>query len=304
MLLAMPLTPLSFHAAIMQSDAQTQGDATGNSSIWDTLVEKLNCSSSSSHLKCVQGLPASTIRSVLDSTGLLFYPAVDNKTYMADVSASIASKQFARVPILLGTNANEGRAFGFGLGFDPFPSGVSLEAAVHALLPTLIPILPKLPSQYPPSLVNNSYEFISQIITDLEFLCHTSVLSNTLNTQGYNIWRYFYNTTFANSAPPQFIDAGVYHSAEIPQVFGTYSAGDVWAPSTPFQMLFSQFMQTTWANFAKYPALGPGWPRLGSEGGREIGDLGSNGRVITLADVQGVDHICEIYQSAGLIVGL
>lgn len=43
---------------------------------------------------------------------------------------------------------------------------------------------------------------------------------------------------------------------------------------TPTQIALSKYMQGAWAGFAKDPSNGPGWPRLGSALGIEMGILG------------------------------
>jgi len=49
----------------------------------------------------------------------------------------------------------------------------------------------------------------------------------------------------------------VYHSSEIPLVFGTYQYNP--ANTTTQEYALSQSMMTAWAKFAKNPAGGPGW---------------------------------------------
>jgi carboxylesterase 2 len=56
-------------------------------------------------------------------------------------------------------------------------------------------------------------------------------------------------------------------------VFGTYPA----AGATADQISLSKYMQGAWASFAKNPSGGPGWPKLGSALGVELGLLGGKG---------------------------
>lgn len=71
------------------------------------------------------------------------------------------------------------------------------------------------------------------------------------------VWRYYYEGAFPNTQT--FPEAGAYHSSEIPEVFGTYGiAGN----PTANEVSLSKYMQTAWANFAKNPSNGPGWPQL------------------------------------------
>jgi carboxylesterase 2 len=46
------------------------------------------------------------------------------------------------------------------------------------------------------------------------------------------------------------------------------------AGATADQISLSKYMQGAWAGFAKNPSGGPGWPKLGSALGVELGLLG------------------------------
>lgn len=39
-------------------------------------------------------------------------------------------------------------------------------------------------------------------------------------------------------------------------------------------------MQTAWANFAKDPVAGPGWDKVGTPGGKDLGHFNYNGQLI------------------------
>jgi hypothetical protein len=69
------------------------------------------------------------------------------------------------------------------------------------------------------------------------------------------------------------IDLGVYHSSEIPMVFGTFSRLN----NTAQEVALSQFLQSAWAGFATNPVNGPGWNQVGTFGGDDLGLLGTEG---------------------------
>ena len=96
--------------------------------------------------------------------------------------------------------------------------------------------------------------------------------------------RYFYNASFPNVE--LFPGAGVYHSAEIVSVFGTYPREG----ATAEQIALSNVMQKTWAGFAKEPYAGPGWGQVPA-----VGVFGEEGlRVKTYWDVD--EGFCELYK--------
>jgi carboxylesterase type B len=73
-------------------------------------------------------------------------------------------------------------------------------------------------------------------------------------------------------------DLGVYHSSEIPLVFGTYPRVN----DTKEEIQLSRFMQHAWACFAKNPTAGPGWKLYPN-----IGVLGTFGKGLEV-DLDGV----------------
>jgi hypothetical protein len=54
-------------------------------------------------------------------------------------------------------------------------------------------------------------------------------------------------------------------------------------------------MQTAWANFAKNPATGPGWDKVGSLDGKDLGHFNYNGELIQDSS-EFVNRNCGLYQ--------
>lgn len=83
-------------------------------------------------------------------------------------------------------------------------------------------------------------------------------------------------------------------------MFGTYSVSNQFGTVTTQQIDLSAFMQKTWAGFAKNPAGGVGWPRVGSALGKELGLLGSNGSSgVTVVNTLVADYPCPVYAPIG-----
>ncbi|KAB8221001.1 Alpha/Beta hydrolase protein [Aspergillus novoparasiticus] len=103
------------------------------------------------------------------------------------------------------------------------------------------------------------------------------------------VWRYRYSPEFPNLTP--YDDAGAYHGAELPQVFGTYNA----TTATENQIALSAFMQKTWTDFAKDPENGPGWPSLNEDS--KLADFGNdeNPQGITLIEAKDADKNCGVW---------
>lgn len=77
---------------------------------WDALAAALDCPGNySSNLTCVRAAPADTIRTIIDEQELIFNPVADNITLVSDPAEMRLSGNIAHIPVLGGTNAQEGR---------------------------------------------------------------------------------------------------------------------------------------------------------------------------------------------------
>lgn len=142
----------------------------------------------------------------------------------------------------------------------------------------------------------------NRIATDLLFTCTTSSLSNYLALNGYTTYRYRYDAVFPSIST--FANAGAYHTAEIPEVFGTYPLLNEFGTATQQQIDLSAFMQKTWANFAKSPNSSPGWPKILSIG-NELGALGKDGSSgVTVISKLGADYACPLYAGIAELLGV
>ncbi|RSL43063.1 hypothetical protein CEP54_015240 [Fusarium duplospermum] len=230
-LLINPPSPPQFHAAILQS--QAFGPQADNEKSWDTLVEELNCNKSnttSSDLECVANAKVDSIRSALQSRGLAFTPVFDNSTN-------------GPVPILIGTNADEGTLLASVM---PPP-----ELLLDGIFGNDTASKRLARSAYPADVTDD--ELKSLITTDYTYTCTTSMIARTAASTGQRVWRYYFNASFPNNQP--FPEAGVWHTSEIPLVFGTYNEDN---RTTAEQRRLSRTMQQAWGDFAKSPELGPG----------------------------------------------
>lgn len=284
-LLAHPPSPMPYRAAIMQSEATVTG-VNG----WPALVANLSCADATSPLTCMRAINASDITYAIEHLEITFSPVVDGITNSQDVAPLIKSGQFAQVPFVTGTDSQEGRVFEVGQN--------NLTAFLESEFPTLTALQTAIKAEYPPSVNMTDYEIISDVFTDIAFQCPTLTLSSLAASRGTNYtntWRYYYNATFPNIQP--YPDLGVFHSSEIPVVFGTYDA----STATATEVALSKHVQTAWANFAKYPMNGPGWPRVGYCAGNAsegvVGDIGGNGRknIRTVTSAQ-IDGHCAVLQ--------
>ncbi|GIZ43330.1 hypothetical protein CKM354_000656200 [Cercospora kikuchii] len=106
-LLANPPSPLPYHGAILQSQASNNiGDGVQS---WNEVVGHFGCDSASSSLDCLREVPATDLQAFITEENLQFPPHEDNATHTNNALPNIITGEFAQVPVLIGTNRDEGR---------------------------------------------------------------------------------------------------------------------------------------------------------------------------------------------------
>lgn len=146
---------------------------------WNLLVGSLGCATSSEELSCMRAIPGQTIRDTVANNSFIFTPA-PNQYYLEDAGPALFSPSAAHVPVLLGSNKDEGRAFAYSAGLD------NPLANVTAVLSTYLPsalvsiILAAAPIGQLP------YDAVSYALTNVAFLCSISELGAQLAGSGYS----------------------------------------------------------------------------------------------------------------------
>lgn len=245
-----------FRAAIAQSGQASYGstDRTASSvPAWRNLSKALGCPGSySSDLECVRAAPATKIRSIIDKQMLAFNPVADNVTQVSDPAGMRLAGNIAHIPVMGGTNAQEGRVFVVGQNDTNAylqSLGITDESAIEAI-----------EAAYPIGRdgIETPYDQIAQIFTEVVFQCPQAWWANDTASIGIPAWRYYFNASFVNTQG--YPGLGVYHSSEISIVFSTYPKVN----TTTQEYALSESMRGVWAKFAKNPAGGPGWSGVGT----------------------------------------
>ncbi|KAB8606240.1 hypothetical protein FH972_025870 [Carpinus fangiana] len=271
-ILAQPPSPLPFHGAILESQASV---LTGVGSLsYAATVANFRCTTAASPIDCLRKVPATDIKAFIEAQSLAFTPVNNDGTSTTDVRPSIASKKFANVPILIGHNAQDAAAFLAVAGID---NGTAvLDNVLSALHLNESGIVDTILTTYGGDVVDDAYTLASAVATDALFTCPTASLSAYLTTHSYSVWRYLYSASFPNlqlfKCPK---DGCAYHTSEIPLAWGTYPLDSFLGPATADEKALSKYMQGVWAGWAKNPKAGPGWPRVGTRLGHELGNIGS-----------------------------
>lgn len=122
-----------FRGAIMQSGGSISpgpSNYTGYQDLYDDLASKVNCSDVADTLQCLREVPFEELNSVLNGTdgnpAYSFSPVVDGDLLKNWGSVHLQQHEFVRVPIIAGTNTDEGSQFG--------PTGINTTAQFYSYL--------------------------------------------------------------------------------------------------------------------------------------------------------------------------
>ncbi|KAK3062992.1 hypothetical protein LTS18_002971 [Coniosporium uncinatum] len=267
-LLAQPPDPLPFRAAIMESEAA--GFQNGSQS-WTRISRNLGCTGDTT-LECMRKVPVTQLTAALSTgIGLSFGPVADDTTQSADVTNQINARTFADVPIIIGTNAEEGGAF------DPLNTDPSLYLAT--VFPGNASAAQAAADAYPAGSRNTA-----AVMTDFTFQCPAARIAQLTSDIGRPVWRYYFT----------YPEGRAIHGIEIRYVFGTYDR----TGATPYQAELSRYMMGAWASFAKDPSKGPGWVQVGSTS-EDVAVLGSNGTSAPVMRAPAeLDTRCSVFADA------
>ncbi|KAK8080209.1 alpha/beta-hydrolase [Apiospora hydei] len=213
-----------FRAAIQQSGVYESawvmdppGDVIGPAA-WPLLVKSLNCTSSkgnsssskismqssaeaAAELDCVRAAPADSIRALInDPTAFLsFYPVDDDITQLSNPDRARAEGHIAKIPLLIGTNANEGTMWtGSWTDLNSYTAAFPMLAPYAASLNTTYPLGGRGPNG---ELLADGWHVNAAIDTDMEYTCPASrVAQDAAFHLGLPVWRYWFNATFPNTA--------------------------------------------------------------------------------------------------------
>ncbi|OGM48131.1 carboxylesterase hlo [Aspergillus bombycis] len=293
-LITSPPDPVPFRAAIMESGEATLLAFMAGSD-WKALVNATNCQNKN-ELECVRAIPAKRLKEIAERKMLTFTPIPDGITWPKNphqnrLNSTNDSSKIARVPLLIGSNADECQTIV--AGQNAAEARVFLSGILGNNTARLQAILKEYPLGTPG--VKTERDRVAKILTEMGFQCPAQRVANDSASADIGTWLYYFNATFPNTNP--LAGSGAFHAAEIDLVFGTYAQEG----ATKVQKELSQVIQKTWAGFAKSPSAGPGWetvPQVGifGDGPKTEGDGVTQGLFQTV-DAKELHQRCQLYQS-------
>ncbi|KAF1982133.1 alpha/beta-hydrolase, partial [Aulographum hederae CBS 113979] len=255
--------------AMMMMNGNNNGRFNNGNSGWQELANALNCGNNGNFnnggggnsFQCIRNAPAELIKQIVQDRGLSFTPVYDGNTLPAGAERLRRDGRLNKVPIMIGSNANEATIF-LAAQTGGIPS-IDLQQVLQNMFPGNGNFQNQLRNLYPVGPgreFGSDFEAASQIATDYAFGCPAEQAARDSARTGVRTWRYMYNASFPNQ--DIFPGSKVYHSSEIPMVFGTYGSTPSQFPPTDLQRQLSSNMQNAWARFARSPNDGPGWNRV------------------------------------------
>ncbi|PTL81763.1 carboxylesterase family protein [Vitiosangium sp. GDMCC 1.1324] len=142
-----------------------------------------------------------------------FAPVVDGDVVPAAPRQLLAEGRYARVPLLLGTNADEGSLFTIRAKLD---SPAQYEEAVRARSPEHAEELLRI---YPVKDFASPHAAFDHLLRDALFLCPSRRLARTHVEHGQPVYTYHFTYAPKSFSGP-FMNLGAAHAAELPFVFG------------------------------------------------------------------------------------
>ena len=222
--LVSPLSEGLFSSAILESGpcdqakSKADGEAQGQ-----TLSVALGCDTETDELACLRGKSPAEVAQVLpqgpflfDGEGADWFPVIDGYNLPDDPPVMLASGDFAKVPVIVGANADEATIF-FVLAGDEF--AIENEADFEALADGILPGHgAEIVAEYPVADYETPQKAAEAAIGDAGFICASRRTAREIVEHGGTA--FLYNFSHAPEGA-LFSGLGSFHSAEVRYVFGT-----------------------------------------------------------------------------------
>ncbi|CUU57183.1 para-nitrobenzyl esterase [Parafrankia irregularis] len=232
---------------------------------------QMGCTDAATVLSCLRAVPVDRLMAAGGQADVLtdprWAPVTGSRTLPHPPEQALAAGSAARVPVLLGTVRDEGRAFT--VSYDP---GQKLTAERYAEI-----IRQQLPDRadavlaaYPAGAVS-ARERLAQVMTDRSFACPTARTADLLVGSGSRAFLYEFDVP---GLAPLLSDngTGATHSGEMTYLFPDRASSSTSTMTTAAERELSAAMLTYWTRFAATgdPNVAS---RAGSSGGQGEGAL-------------------------------
>ena len=293
-----------FTRAIIESGAcvsvpLAQAEAEG-----EAFAAKLGCSAPASQAACLRAKP---VAALLAAQAKVYFPKRDTPFMPMDLWAAVQAGNFAHVPVIVGSNRDEGRSFTEAdVGWSQERYDFWLHASFGSQASAVLKLYPYPVGDHDPAAV--AYQ-VAAINTDDGTLvgkgrvnteiggCGNLALTNALARYvPVYAYEFSHRTGPGWFATPGY-DWGAGHATELPYLYPQHDGGRTYAGLTPAEVDLSNDMVRYWGNFIKRGDPGsaglPQWPAYSSG---QFLSLDVGGRTAAVAVATFVDeHRCSFW---------
>jgi para-nitrobenzyl esterase len=231
----------------------------------------VGCTDPATALACLRTKPVADL--VAASGGFLsleWVPTLDGTVLPRTAQEALASGRYHRVPLVVGSNRDEGRLFvllQYHLALQRPITQQEYETAVRNLIGADAPAVL---ARYPSATYGSPDLALSAVLTDRLFACPAvaTVAAATRGDRGHGwghrtpVFQYEFDDPQAPPLiPDPFMPLGAYHSAELYSLFATIQGIPPSTPLTPAQRQLSDEMIRYWTTFARTGDPNPRWTR-------------------------------------------
>ena len=272
-----------------------------------SFAASLGCSDPATAAACLRAKPVSDLLNAPGGGLLSWAPVTGGSTLPLPVATAFAEGRYAHVPLLNGTNRDEGRFF-VALEFDALGHPLTAAQYQQILAASYGSNAAQVLAHYPLSAYASPDLAYASVLTDTLFSCPALQADNLA-------WRSrVYGYEFADPSPPNdfgltfSFPLGAAHSTELQYVFQRIPLLDTVPPFTPSQLALSDQMIGYWTRFAAtgdpngflgFPrtgAAGPYWPLFTPQRG-QIQDLVPRGTHPSTGFA--AEHQCAFWNQLG-----
>ncbi|MDB4930740.1 MAG: putative carboxylesterase [Myxococcaceae bacterium] len=254
-----PVSAGLFHRAITQSgpcsflitplrDEDARAPVQSAASQGRLFATAVGCGTATDVVACMRGKTVAEVLAAaprpieLERYGARYQPTIDGYILTETPWTSLTSGHFNRVPFITGSNQDEGTVFTRGMT-------IADEAAYRAAIATLLPEhVDAVVGLYPIAAFPNALAAFTAFAGDAVFGCSSRAQARLVAATGTPAYQYYFSKL--NQRANAVTMLGVYHSAEIPYVFGR----------------FTGFFARTDADTAVANAMGTAWTRFAASG--------------------------------------
>jgi len=283
-----------FQRAIVESGSYnaTQQSLTTAEAAGQAFATKAGCVGNTA--SCLRALPVSTILGNEDPVG--YTPDVDGVVLKQSIKTALASGQFNRVPVMIGTNHDEYRLFvaifallGAKVTAANYQNMIANTLSVPAAAAAAIA------ARYPLSRFPSPPVALGAVGTDATFACHSLSFDESLSKY-VPTYAYEFNDENAPELflPPAGFPYGAAHASELQYLFSQTTVPHP-ATLTAAQQQLAAAMKQGWTTMAKTGVPAAGWPRFTSASQRMLSLVPPRPQVETNFSAQ---HQCAFWIAA------